>query len=263
MMLQKALKMDHGEAYFDVLNDLKFYENEQFNQGDKPYTTTYKHFSNIASQMPFPPGNWKNDSVLTVVLQPAKHPGLNSVGAMGHGLGFLQPALLQTINAAVGGPGQFSQSTPKLVPPMLPPPANMIKMPAANPLKDDVPKLTSSGPTNQAKDSSRTPTADDGLRLLLSPWQQMMYVPPQQALVIDRMHSGARRFVVLDFGAPILLTDLIIPSCTDLVSLSIDIWLHREEVDGQRLVVASDIGRKSLVVCDLQPAPICRYLKVN
>lgn len=103
---------------------------------------------------------------------------------------------------------------------------------------------------------------NDGLRLLLSPWQQMMYVPPQQAIVIDRMHSGARRFVVLDFGNPVLLTDMIIPSCSDLVSLSIDIWLQREDTDGQRLVVATDIGVRTLVVSDLQPPAICRYLKV-
>lgn len=97
---------------------------------------------------------------------------------------------------------------------------------------------------------------------LLLPWQQLLMMPPQHMLVIERMHSGARRFVVLDFGSPILLTDLMIPACSDLVSLSIDIWCQGEETDGQRLVVASDIGTKSLVMSDLQPPPICRYLKV-
>ncbi|CAG7816451.1 unnamed protein product, partial [Allacma fusca] len=67
------------------------------------------------------------------------------------------------------------------------------------------------------------------------------------------MHSGARRFVVLDIGAPVLLTDMVIPSCNDLVSLSIDIWVHQEETDGQRLIVASDIFMRSSVICDLQP----------
>lgn len=76
------------------------------------------------------------------------------------------------------------------------------------------------------------------------------------------MHSGARRFVILDFGSPVLLTDLIIPCCSDLASLSIDIWTKKEEVDGTRLIVAGDIGNRSLVVCDLQPPPVCRYLKV-
>lgn len=76
------------------------------------------------------------------------------------------------------------------------------------------------------------------------------------------MHSGARRFVILDFGSPVLLTDLMIPCCSDLASLFIDIWTKSEEVDGTRLIVASDIENKPLVVCDLQPVPVCRYLKV-
>ncbi|PSN56888.1 hypothetical protein C0J52_00682 [Blattella germanica] len=103
----------------------------------------------------------------------------------------------------------------------------------------------------------------DELGTLLLPWQQLLMMPPQHMLVIERMHSGARRFVVLDFGSPILLTDLMIPACADLVSLSIDIWCQGEETDGQRLVVASDIGTKSLVMSDLQPPPICRFLKIT
>lgn len=95
------------------------------------------------------------------------------------------------------------------------------------------------------------------------PWGRLLCWPPQQALVVERMHSGARRFVILDFGSPILLTDLMIPSCNDLVSLSIDIWIKNEETDGTRLIVAGDIGSKPLIVCDLQPPPVCRYLKVK
>ncbi|KAG7200149.1 hypothetical protein KM043_000587 [Ampulex compressa] len=95
------------------------------------------------------------------------------------------------------------------------------------------------------------------------PWGRLLCWPPQQALVVERMHSGARRFVILDFGSPILLTDLTIPSCSDLVSLSIDIWTKSEETDGTRLIVAGDIGCKPLVVSDLQPPPVCRYLKIT
>lgn len=86
--------------------------------------------------------------------------------------------------------------------------------------------------------------------------------PTQQMLVIERMHSGARRFVVLDLGSPVLLTDLLIPACPELLSLSIDIWIKAEEVDAQRLVVASDIGTKTLVMSDIQPPPICQFIKV-
>ncbi|XP_063222017.1 baculoviral IAP repeat-containing protein 6 isoform X2 [Bacillus rossius redtenbacheri] len=109
-------------------------------------------------------------------------------------------------------------------------------------------------------DSKKGPAEPGGVNL---PWQKLLKIPSQHMLVIERMHSGARRFVVLDFGSPVLLTDLLIPACSDLVSLSIDIWCHAEEADGQRLVVASDIGIKSLVLSDLQPPPVCRFLKIT
>ena len=95
------------------------------------------------------------------------------------------------------------------------------------------------------------------------PWQHLLVTPPQQVIVVERMHSGARRFVTLDFGQPVLLTDILLPACNDLVSVSIDIWLKSEDVDGTRLVVASDIGSRNLVLNDLQPPPLCRYMKVT
>lgn len=104
---------------------------------------------------------------------------------------------------------------------------------------------------------------NEDLSTLNVPWQQLLVPPPQQTVVIERMHSGARRFVVLDFGSPVMLTDMIVPACCDLVLLSVDVWLCSEEQDGQRLVVASDIATKALVLSDLQPPPICRYLKVS
>lgn len=73
---------------------------------------------------------------------------------------------------------------------------------------------------------------------------------------------GARRFVTLDFGRPVLLTDALIPTCGDLASLSIDIWTLGEEVDGRRLVVATDISTHSLILHDLLPPPVCRFMKV-
>lgn len=94
-------------------------------------------------------------------------------------------------------------------------------------------------------------------------WHKLLTPPPKQMVVIERMHSGARRFVVLDFGWPVILTDIFIPSCDDLDSLTVDIWLNNEETDSVRLVVASDIGMKTLVLSDLQPPPICRYMKIS
>ena len=41
------------------------------------------------------------------------------------------------------------------------------------------------------------------------PWHKLLSTPAKQMIVVDRMHSGARRQVTLDFGYPILLTDLV------------------------------------------------------
>lgn len=97
----------------------------------------------------------------------------------------------------------------------------------------------------------------------IMPWHKLLSLPQKQMIVIDRMHSGARRYVTLDFGQHVVLTDLIIPACEDLVSLFIDIWNYEEEEDIIRLVGAPDIGIKTLVLSDLQPPPICRFLKIT
>ncbi|XP_050306481.1 baculoviral IAP repeat-containing protein 6 isoform X2 [Anthonomus grandis grandis] len=97
----------------------------------------------------------------------------------------------------------------------------------------------------------------------LLPWRQLLVPPPRQVLVVERMHSGARRHVTLDFGSPVSLTDILIPSCLDLVSLTIDVWLLGEETDEVRLVTATDIATKNLLLSDLQPPPLCRYMKIT
>ncbi|XP_075144573.1 BIR repeat containing ubiquitin-conjugating enzyme [Haematobia irritans] len=124
--------------------------------------------------------------------------------------------------------------------------------------------------TDKNSQSSKNDASADGLGENLStnsptvfPWHKLLSPPSKQMIVIDRMHSGARRFVVLDFGSPILLTDLIIPACDELASLHIDIWCFDEETDCIRLVEASDIGTKTLVLSDIQPPPICRYMKIT
>ncbi|XP_062126380.1 baculoviral IAP repeat-containing protein 6 isoform X3 [Drosophila sulfurigaster albostrigata] len=94
-------------------------------------------------------------------------------------------------------------------------------------------------------------------------WHKLLTPPPKLMIVVDRMHSGARRFVVLDFGQHILLTDLVVPACDELTSLNIDIWCFDEEIDCTRLVQVSDIQTKTLVLSDMQPPPICRYLKLT
>ncbi|XP_039594997.1 baculoviral IAP repeat-containing protein 6 isoform X2 [Polypterus senegalus] len=102
-----------------------------------------------------------------------------------------------------------------------------------------------------------------GLALAISHASHFLQPPPHQSIIIERMHSGARRFVTLDFGRPVLLTDVLIPTCGDLASLSIDIWTLGEEIDGRRLVVATDISTHSLILHDLLPPPVCRFMKIT
>jgi len=85
---------------------------------------------------------------------------------------------------------------------------------------------------------------------------------PLQYLIVERMEPLSRHFVVIDFGFPISLTDIIIPACNELASLSIDLWLHKEQKDSRRLCVSTDIGQKAVLLNDLQPPAVCRYVKL-
>ncbi|VDM47463.1 unnamed protein product [Toxocara canis] len=78
--------------------------------------------------------------------------------------------------------------------------------------------------------------------------------PPIQVLSIERMAAGARKFVVLDFGVLVLLTDVLIPSCAELFSLLVDVWLLGESVDGQRLISSAQIANKGVALQDITPA---------
>jgi baculoviral IAP repeat-containing protein 6 len=84
----------------------------------------------------------------------------------------------------------------------------------------------------------------------------------QCILSIERMHSGARRYVTVDFGKLVLLTDIYVPACPHLMSITIETWCQREETDPVRVALSSDIGSKSLLLTDIQPAILCRFLKV-
>uniref|UniRef100_F7ALH1 Dual E2 ubiquitin-conjugating enzyme/E3 ubiquitin-protein ligase BIRC6 n=1 Tax=Xenopus tropicalis TaxID=8364 RepID=F7ALH1_XENTR len=116
---------------------------------------------------------------------------------------------------------------------------------------------------NKNTNKSRVNQLGSGLALAISHASHFLQPPPHQSIIIERMHSGARRFVTLDFGRPVLLTDILIPTCGDLASLSIDIWSLGEEVDGRRLVVATDISTHSLILHDLIPPPVCRFMKIT
>lgn len=41
------------------------------------------------------------------------------------------------------------------------------------------------------------------------PWSALVARPSLHTLVVERMHSGARRYIVLDFGHAVKLTDVV------------------------------------------------------
>lgn len=133
--------------------------------------------------------------------------------------------------------------------------AKNIAVKSATTSSETPPKVESSGsPSNSSSSIGSLPA---------SSWQQLLSLPSQQYLVVERMYSGARRFVVFDFGEPVLLTDVFIPVCDGFVSVSVDVWLTGEERDAHRLVVCTDIGTRPLMLTDLQPPPLCRFIKLT
>lgn len=61
--------------------------------------------------------------------------------------------------------------------------------------------------SNKIKDFIEQTNKEDANIIL--PWHKMLTTPSKQVIVVDRMHSGAKRQVTLDFGYPVLLTDVV------------------------------------------------------
>jgi baculoviral IAP repeat-containing protein 6 len=81
--------------------------------------------------------------------------------------------------------------------------------------------------------------------------------------VIDRLSGGGRSYFVLDFGQQVTLTDIVIPSCNELASISLDFWSHGEHIDCQRLFSSTHISTQPFFLHDLQPAIIARYIRIT
>ncbi|XP_062862910.1 baculoviral IAP repeat-containing protein 6 isoform X2 [Trichomycterus rosablanca] len=193
----------------------------------------------------------------------------SSVAVQAHG---------SVVSNSSGAPGFFihpsdvipptPKTTPLFMTPPLTPPNEAVSAAIGAELAQLFPNniMDPPQPSAHSKNAHRTKAPNpmgSGLALAISQASHFLQPPPQQSIIIERMHSGARRFVTLDFGRPVLLTDALIPTCGDLASLSIDIWTLGEEVDGRRLVVATDISTHSLILHDLLPPPVCRFMKIT
>ena len=86
---------------------------------------------------------------------------------------------------------------------------------------------------------------------------------PLYQFVIDRLSSGGRSYFVLDFGQQVTLTDILIPSCSELASLSLDFWTYGEHIDCQRLFSSTHISTQPFFLHDLQPTIHARYIRIT
>ncbi|KAH7727633.1 ubiquitin-conjugating enzyme family protein, partial [Aphelenchoides avenae] len=93
--------------------------------------------------------------------------------------------------------------------------------------------------------------------------QTLFKSPPILSLAAERMTAGARKFVVLDFGVPVLLTDVLLPACEFTSTVSVDAWRYAENIDSIRLLFSSEIDRKSVALSDITPPALVRYVKVT
>lgn len=93
-------------------------------------------------------------------------------------------------------------------------------------------------------------------------FNSIFHLSQLQYVIVERMEPMSRHFVVVDFGFPVALSDVMIPACSELSSLSIDVWLHKEQKDSKRICISTDINQNAILLNDLQPAPLCRYVKL-
>ncbi|XP_019902908.2 baculoviral IAP repeat-containing protein 6 isoform X16 [Esox lucius] len=223
----------------------------------------------------------KQQQLLKLQQQKAKleaklHQTTSAAAAVASGVGPIHNSVPSNPSSAPGffiHPSDVIPPTPKTTPlfmtPPLTPPNEAVSAAISVELAQLFPgSMIDPAPVNLAAHNKNSQKAKpnpmgSGLALAISQASHFLQPPPHQSIIIERMHSGARRFVTLDFGRPVLLTDALIPTCGDLASLSIDIWTLGEEVDGRRLVVATDISTHSLILHDLLPPPVCRFMKIT
>ena len=116
--------------------------------------------------------------------------------------------------------------------------------------------------SNDAHVISPSNSIDDILGQVSTNLLQGQYLPLYQ-FIIDRLSGGGRSYFVLDFGQQVTLTDILIPSCGELASLSLDFWSHGEHIDCQRLFSSTHIASQPFFLHDLQPAIVARYIRIT
>jgi hypothetical protein len=85
--------------------------------------------------------------------------------------------------------------------------------------------------------------------------------PP--TLSVERMTAGSKKFVVLDLLSPVLITDLIFPSCEYCNYITIDSWLQDENRESVRILSSDEISHKSIIVNSMNPPVLAQYIRIT
>jgi hypothetical protein len=107
--------------------------------------------------------------------------------------------------------------------------------PASDTDNDDQGKTDTENEASGNEGAISTPTDDNNKKEVpmlnhpidTSVFNSIFTFHPLQHLVIERMEPCSRHSVVLDFGFVVALTDIMIPACSELASISVDYWLHK------------------------------------
>ena len=117
-------------------------------------------------------------------------------------------------------------------------------------------------PSTLITNINQPPVSVDAAKIDTTLLNSLFNVTPMQYLIVERMEPVSRHFAIIDFGMPICLSDVIIPACGEIASVSVDYWLQKEQKDSRRLLVSTGITQHSVQLCDIQPPPVCRYIKL-
>ena len=89
--------------------------------------------------------------------------------------------------------------------------------------------------------------------------------PKEMCLHIESLKPGSSYSTVIDFGQPIVLTDIFIHPSSHVFSISINIWLNKdnEEAESQTIVQSTELSTHYLILSNLLPPPVIQYARLT
>lgn len=87
--------------------------------------------------------------------------------------------------------------------------------------------------------------------------------PPLYFLELDSTLAANCIQITIDLQVPTLLTDIVIPSNEIFTVVTVDGYLQKHSTNVTRFAYSTEIERRSLVLNDIEPTQIVRYLKIS